>query len=246
MGEFSLSKKALLALADGTVFHGESIGGEGSTVGEVVFNTSLTGYQEILTDPSYFKQIVTLTYPHIGNVGINSEDEESDHVFASGLVIRDASIVKSNWRATESLDEYLKRQHIIGIAGIDTRMLTRRLREKGAQTGCIMAGKNINERHAVELAQGFLGLKGMDLAKEVTTQESYRWQEGSWRHSQDEVAKKSDTSGILPHVVAYDFGVKRNILRLLIDRGCNITVVPAQTPANQVLQMEPDGIQWAR
>jgi carbamoyl-phosphate synthase small subunit len=233
-----LRKPALLALEDGSLFRGESIGIDGQTTGEVVFNTALTGYQEILTDPSYARQIVTLTYPHIGNVGTNPEDEESGSVHVSGLVIRDLPPLASNWRSGEDLSSYLQRHNIVAISDIDTRRLTRILREKGAQSGCIVAGDNIDEQAAIEAAKAFPGLKGMDLAKEVTTSESYSWEEGTWNikdgHTQ---AEAQDFN-----VVAYDFGVKRNILRMLADRGCKLTVVPAQTPASEVLAMNPDGV----
>lgn len=228
---------ALLVLEDGSVFHGTAIGATGSTVGEVVFNTALTGYQEILTDPSYSRQIVTLTYPHIGNVGINAEDAESDAVHAAGLIIRELPPVLSNFRSEESLQNYLERNNIVAIADIDTRRLTRILREKGAQAGCIMAG-NVDEAAALAQANAFAGLAGLDLAKEVTTKETYQWKETIWKlgegHSEPEAGKFK--------VVAYDFGVKRNILRLLVDRGCDLTVVPAQTPASEVLAMNPDGV----
>ena len=205
--------------------------------GEVVFNTSLTGYQEILTDPSYARQIVTLTYPHIGNVGVNAEDEESSVIWAAGLVIRDLPLLASNFRSEQSLDQYLKARNILGIADIDTRKLTRILREKGAQNGCLMAGE-VDEAQALAQARAFAGLKGMDLAKEVSAREAYHWREGSWAlgkgHGQPSTGRFK--------VVAYDFGVKRNILRMLVDRGCELTVVPAQTPASTVLAMNPDGI----
>ncbi|WP_438970803.1 glutamine-hydrolyzing carbamoyl-phosphate synthase small subunit [Methylophaga sp.] len=228
---------ALLALEDGTVYHGESIGAVGQSVGEVVFNTSMTGYQEILTDPSYCRQIVTLTYPHIGNVGVNSEDEESDKPYVSGLIIRDLSPVVSSWRSEESLDAYLVRHNVVGLAGIDTRALTRRLREKGAMKGCIVAGDNIDVKAAIEAAKGFEGLKGMDLAKEVSTKESYEWSEGCWHLDGENRAEAPRF-----HVVAYDFGAKKNILRMLVERGCKLTVVPAQTSAEDVLAMNPDGV----
>ncbi|UQB43207.1 glutamine-hydrolyzing carbamoyl-phosphate synthase small subunit [Thiomicrospira microaerophila] len=230
---------ALLALEDGTLFWGTSIGAEGESVGEVVFNTSLTGYQEILTDPSYFKQIVTLTYPHIGNVGVNPEDEESPRIMAQGLVVKDCSAIMSNFRATQSLPDYLKAQNIVAIADIDTRKLTRILREKGAQNGVIVAGSVIDAEQAVAKARGFAGLNGMDLAKEVTTQDSYHWTQGSWQLGQGHVER----AGTQPyHVVAYDYGVKLNILRMLADRGCRLTVVPAQTSAEEVLALNPDGV----
>ncbi len=232
-------KSAVLVLEDGSVFLGKSIGAEGQTVGEVVFNTAMTGYQEILTDPSYAQQIVTLTYPHIGNVGVNVEDAESAQVFANGLVIRDLPLLANNWRSEQSLQDYLQSNNIVAIADIDTRRLTRILREKGAQNGCILAGDNIDQQQAQALAEAFPGLKGMDLAKEVTTQAAYTWTEGSWQLGQGhtDLANKAQC-----HVVAYDFGVKRNILRMLADRGCRITVVPAQTPADEVLALAPDGV----
>ncbi|MCG7920045.1 MAG: glutamine-hydrolyzing carbamoyl-phosphate synthase small subunit [Candidatus Thiodiazotropha lotti] len=236
-----MRKPAVLVLEDGSQFQGESIGAEGQTVGEVVFNTAMTGYQEILTDPSYRQQIVTLTYPHIGNTGINQEDEESGQIHAGGLVIRDLPLITSNWRSEESLDHYLERNGVVAIAGIDTRRLTRILREKGAQSGCIIAGDAPDLSAAGKLAQGFPGLKGMDLAKEVTTSASYQWSQGTW--SLEEGLPDGAASESLPyHVVAYDFGVKRNILRMLSDRGCRLTVVPAQTPAEEVLAMQPDGV----
>ncbi|KJF88145.1 glutamine-hydrolyzing carbamoyl-phosphate synthase small subunit [Photobacterium phosphoreum] len=236
-----MSKSALLVLEDGTVFRGVSIGADGSAVGEVVFNTSMTGYQEILTDPSYSKQIVTLTYPHIGNTGINTEDEESTAIHAQGLVIRDLPLLASNFRSEQTLSDYLKSQNIVGIADIDTRKLTRILREKGAQNGCIVAGNNLDEAAALAQAQAFPGLKGMDLAKEVTTAETYSWKQGSWTLTGGLPAAKDDSE--LPyHVVAYDFGAKRNILRMLVDRGCRLTVVPAQTTAEEVLALNPNGI----
>jgi carbamoyl-phosphate synthase, small subunit len=233
-----LATSAILALEDGTIFRGVSIGADGSSTAEVVFNTSMTGYQEILTDPSYARQMVTLTYPHIGNTGVNSEDEESSQVWCSGLIIRDLPLLASSWRQEETLSDYLKRKGVVGIADIDTRKLTRILREKGAQAGCIMAGDDLNEEDAVAAARAFPGLKGMDLAKEVTVKEQYEWTESTWDlvdgHTTPE---KSDF-----HVVAYDFGVKRNILRMLVERGCRLTVVPAQTPASDVLALNPDGI----
>lgn len=235
-----MNHTALLVLEDGTVFKGVSIGAEGCSVGEVVFNTSMTGYQEILTDPSYSRQIVTLTYPHIGNTGTNSEDEESSQVHAQGLIIRDLPILASNFRNQQSLSDYLKSHNIVGIADIDTRKLTRILREKGAQAGCILAGKQLDEAHALSQARAFPGLKGMDLAKEVTVSESYHWTEGSWQLGKGHVNPAE--GDFKYHVVAYDFGVKRNILRMLVDRGCRLTVVPAKTPAAEVLAMNPDGI----
>jgi len=235
-----LIKSALLVLEDGTQFHGRAIGATGTAVGEVVFNTSMTGYQEILTDPSYSRQIVTLTYPHIGNVGTNIADEESAQVHAEGLVIRDLPLIASNFRNEEGLSAYLQRLNIVAIADIDTRKLTRLLREKGAQNGCIIAGDAPDAELALQKAKAFPGLKGMDLAKEVTTKESYKWLQGSWTLGGLPTPKKEEE---LPfHVVAYDYGVKRNILRMLVDRGCRLTVVPAQTPAAEVLKMDPDGI----
>ncbi len=232
----SQTKPAILVLADGTVFRGISIGAEGRSVGEVVFNTSITGYQEILTDPSYCKQIVTLTYPHIGNVGCNPEDVESRQVFASGLIIRDLSMTVSNFRATQSLPEYLKTNNVVAIAGIDTRKLTRILRSKGAQNGCIASGDDVEA--ALAAARGFAGLAGMDLAQVVTCEQSYDWTQTEWQLGRG-YADSADTKF---HVVAYDFGVKRNILRMLAERGCKITVVPAKTPAADVLAMNPDGV----
>jgi carbamoyl-phosphate synthase small subunit len=231
-------RTAILVLSDGSVFRGSAIGADGITVGEVVFNTAMTGYQEILTDPSYAKQIVTLTYPHIGNTGVNQEDEECSSIWAAGLVIRDLPLLESNFRSKQSLDVYLKTRNILGIADIDTRRLTRILREKGALSGCIMAGDALNEDDALSAAQGFSGLKGLDLAKEVTVKEPYVWNEGSWSLGKGfkPLAEKKFK------VVAYDFGVKRNILRMLVDRGCELVVVPAETPAQDVLDMNPDGI----
>ena len=235
-----MSSPAILVLEDGSIFKGLAIGASGTSVGEVVFNTAMSGYQEILTDPSYARQIVTLTYPHIGNTGTNAEDEESTGIWAAGLVIRDLPLLASNYRNTQSLSDYLRSRDIVGIADIDTRRLTRILREKGAQNGCLMAGEGLDESKALELARGFAGLKGMDLAKEVTVTEPYSWNEGSWVWDQGHTARPDED---LPwHVVAYDYGVKRNILRMLVDRGCRLTVVPAQTPAAEVLAMNPDGI----
>ncbi|HAW93987.1 MULTISPECIES: glutamine-hydrolyzing carbamoyl-phosphate synthase small subunit [unclassified Arsukibacterium] len=233
-----MTKSALLVLEDGTVFHGTAIGAEGVSVGEVVFNTSMTGYQEILTDPSYAEQIVTLTYPHIGNTGTNSEDEESGQVWAKGLIIRDLPLLASNFRNQLSLSQYLSQHNILGIADIDTRKLTRILREKGAQNGCILAGDNLDQAKALQLAKGFAGLAGMDLAKEVSVKQQYQWTEGSWALGEGHRAGAAEQF----HVVAYDYGVKRNILRMLADRGCKLTVVPAQTPASDVLALKPDGI----
>jgi len=228
---------AILVLEDGSVFKGFSIGARGQSVGEVVFNTAMTGYQEILTDPSYARQVVTLTYPHIGNTGTNDEDEECDKVWAAGLVIRDLPLLSSNFRKQMTLPEYLKNKNIVAIADIDTRRLTRILRDKGAQNGCLMAG-DIDEKKALEAAKGFPGLQGMDLAKEVTTPDTVAWNAGSWSLGEG-FAELTDKKF---KVVAYDFGAKRNILRMLVDRGCDLTVVPAQTPAEDVLSMNPDGV----
>ena len=235
-----MTKSALLVLEDGTVFSGTAIGADGHAVGEVVFNTSMTGYQEILTDPSYSRQIVTLTYPHIGNTGTNDEDTESDAVHACGLIIRDLPLLASNFRNQQCLSEYLKANNIVGIADIDTRKLTRILREKGAQAGCILVGED-DIAKALAAAKAFPGLKGMDLAKEVTTEKAYQWRSGSWRLVGGLPEDKPE-SELKYKVVAYDYGVKRNILRMLVDRGCDVTVVPAQTPASEVLAMKPDGI----
>ena len=247
--------KAILALADGTVFYGRSIGASGHTVGEVVFNTAMTGYQEILTDPSYAQQIVTLTYPHIGNTGTNDEDTESGRihkVWANGLIIRDLTMATSNFRSSQSLSEYLINHNTVAIADIDTRKLTRLLREKGAQNGCIMTADSegqLDEAKAIELAKSFAGIKGMDLAKVCCDQAGFTWTQGSWQLVSPEV---SPTCGHFKelgtdieqkfNIVAYDFGVKTNILRMLVDRGCHVTVVPAQTPINEVLKHNPDGI----
>jgi carbamoyl-phosphate synthase small subunit len=253
----SQTSPAILVLADGTVFRGTAIGASGSSVGEVVFNTAITGYQEILTDPSYCKQIVTLTYPHIGNVGCNPEDVESRQVFASGLIIRDLSMTVSNFRSTQSLPEYLKANNVVAIAGIDTRKLTRILRSKGAQNGCIATGNDVEA--ALKAARNFAGLAGMDLAQVVSCDKPYEWTQREWelgvgyrdtgygiRDSGKSGAAGSAESRILNpasfHVVAYDFGVKRNILRMLAERGCRITVVPAKTSAAEVLAMKPDGV----
>ncbi|MDX1595108.1 MAG: glutamine-hydrolyzing carbamoyl-phosphate synthase small subunit [Gammaproteobacteria bacterium] len=230
---------ALLALEDGSLFHGESIGAIGESVGEVVFNTAMSGYQEIATDPSYRRQIVTLTYPHIGNTGVNAADEESSGVMCAGLVIRDLPRLPSNWRSEQRLEDYLAAQGVVGIAGIDTRRLTRILREKGAQAGCLVAGEAIDPEAAVTAARGFPGLQGMDLAREVTTPGPYPWLQGSWTL---ESGLPDDAVELPYHVVAYDYGVKRNILRMLVDRGCRVSVVPAETPAREVLQMAPDGV----
>ena len=232
---------ALLALEDGSLFRGRSIGSAGQSVGEVVFNTAITGYQEILTDPSYARQLVTLTYPHIGNTGVNGEDEESDRIQCAGLIIRDLPLRASSWRSEKSLDEYLVQHGIVAIADVDTRRLTRILREKGAQNGCLVAGEQIDEQAALDAARAFPGLKGMDLAKEVTTAEAYSWAQGSWT-LEDGLPEDTDPQDLPYHVVAYDFGVKRNILRMLVDRGCRLTVVPARTPAQEVLRLNPDGV----
>ncbi len=238
-----MRQPALLALEDGTLFWGESIGSEGETVGEVVFNTSMTGYQEILTDPSYGRQIVTLTYPHVGNTGVTEEDEEADGIKAAGLVIRDLPRLASNWRSRMSLDDYLRQHGVVGIHGIDTRKLTRILREKGAQNGCIVAGDNIDPEHALAQARAFPGLKGMDLAKVYTTAEPYFWAQGSWSLEGGLPEAPSPVEEKLPfHVVAYDYGIKRNILRMLVDRGCRVTVLPAQTPVERVFELKPDGL----
>lgn len=229
---------AILALENGTIFEGEAIGAEGCSVGEVVFNTSMTGYQEILTDPSYARQIVTLTYPHIGNTGANGEDLESARVFAAGLVIRDLPLRASSWRAESDLRAYLMNCGVVAIAGTDTRALTRLLRDRGAQRGCLMAGRTIDRDRAVAEANRFPGLQGMDLAKEVTVREPYTWAEGSWGLT---TGYRESTNATL-NVVAYDFGIKRNILRLLADRGCRVTVVPATTSADEVLRLQPHGV----
>ena len=228
---------AILVLKDGTVFRGTSIGAEGLTVGEVVFNTAMTGYQEILTDPSYCRQIVTLTYPHIGNYGANDEDMEADRIHAAGLVIRDSPVLASNWRRGPTLPEYLQREKVVAIADIDTRKLTRILRDKGAQDGCIMAGA-VDEKAALEAARGFPGLMGMDLAKVVSCKRRYEWDEGQWALGTGH-GKLGEQRF---HVVAYDYGVNRNILRKLVSRGCKVTVVPAETAAEEALGLEPDGI----
>ena len=229
---------ALLALADGNVFRGTSIGADGQSVGEVVFNTAITGYQEILTDPSYAQQIVTLTYPHVGNTGCNDVDAESDRVHAAGLIIRDLPRLASNWRSQETLDAYLRRYNIVGIADIDTRRLTRILRQSGAQNGCILAGARISDEQALAAARAFPGLKGMDLAKVVSVRESYRFDRGSYDLDRTQFAPLVKRH----RVVAYDFGVKLNILRMLVDRGCEVIVVPAQTSAADALAHQPDGI----
>jgi len=235
----SQKKAALLVLADGSVFRGTAIGADGLSVGEVVFNTAITGYQEILTDPSYAQQIVTLTYPHIGNTGTTSEDAECDRIWASGLVIRDLPLLASNFRNEQDLSSYLKERNVVGIADIDTRRLTRILRDKGAQNGAIVAGDNIDEAKTLAAAKAFGGLKGLDLAKEVTVAKSYVWNEGSWKLGE---GHKVPTDAKKFKVVAYDYGVKRNILRMLVDRDCDLIVVPAKTTAAEVLAMNPDGI----
>lgn len=237
----TVSPPAVLALADGTIFHGKGIGAIGSTVGEVVFNTSMSGYQEVLTDPSYCRQIVTLTYPHIGNTGINAEDVESERVQAAGLVIRDLPLRTSNFRSEQGLDDYLKAENVVAIAGIDTRRLTRVLREKGAQGGCIVTaepGSTVDVEAALAAAREFAGLSGQDLVKEVTTSAKYEWTEGEWELGEGYVTPPEQPH----HVVVYDFGVKRTILRMLASRGCRLTVVPAQTPAAEVLALNPDGV----
>ncbi|WP_314186669.1 glutamine-hydrolyzing carbamoyl-phosphate synthase small subunit [Aggregatibacter kilianii] len=232
-----MSEAAILVLADGSVFHGKALGATGFTIGEVVFNTSMTGYQEILTDPSYTKQIVTLTYPHIGNTGTNNEDTESNQVYAAGLIIRDLPLQHSNFRSQSSLADYLKQNNIVAISEIDTRRLTRLLRDKGAQAGCIMSG-NIDEAKALELAKSFGSMAGKDLAQEVTCAEAYQWTQGEWQLGKG----YSIIDNPEFHVVAYDFGVKHNILRMLAERGCKLTVVPAKTSAEAVLALNPDGI----
>ncbi len=234
----ALSTPAILALADGSLFYGTAIGADGETSGEVVFNTAMTGYQEILTDPSYARQLVTLTYPHIGNTGVNEEDVESDRIQAAGLIIRDLPLVASNWRSTGSLDEYLRSNNIVGIADIDTRRLTRILRDKGSQSGAIVAGVNATAERALELANAFPGLEGMDLAKVVTCEKPYKWTQGEWTLGEGYAENNEQKF----KVVAWDYGVKFNILRMLAARGCEVTVVPAQTPASEVLAMNPDGI----
>ena len=232
-----MSEAAILVLADGSVFHGKALGATGFTIGEVVFNTSMTGYQEILTDPSYTKQIVTLTYPHIGNTGTNNEDTESNQVYAAGLIIRDLPLQHSNFRSQSSLADYLKQNNIVAISEIDTRRLTRLLRDKGAQAGCIMSG-DIDEANALKLAKSFGSMAGQDLAQEVTCVEAYQWTQGEWQLGKG----YSIIDNPEFHVVAYDFGVKHNILRMLAERGCKLTVVPAKTSAEAVLALNPDGI----
>ncbi|HTP40715.1 MAG TPA: glutamine-hydrolyzing carbamoyl-phosphate synthase small subunit [Steroidobacteraceae bacterium] len=230
---------AVLALADGSIFRGQSIGASGNATGEVVFNTAITGYQEILTDPSYTRQLVTLTYPHIGNTGTTPEDMESGQVYAAGLIIRDLSLLASSWRSTDNLADFLQRSKVVAIAGIDTRRLTRILREKGAQSGCILTGDKADESIALRAARSFPGLKGMDLAKVVSTRQRYQWNDGTlWPAGEKPLIRAQQRL----HVVAYDYGIKRNILRLLADQGCRMTVVPAQTPAIEVKALNPDGI----
>lgn len=239
--EVLLSQPAVLVLEDGTIFRGLSIGASGTTVGEVVFNTAMTGYQEILTDPSYCRQLVTLTYPHIGNTGVNAADQESGAIQAAGLIIRDLPLVASNFRSEQSLSEYLRAESAVAIADIDTRKLTRILRDRGAQNGCIMAGSAIDEAEALKQARAFGGLKGLDLAKEVTTDSPFEWTQGSWRLGESDAGEPGDSAGDF-HVVALDFGVKRNILRILVDLGCRVTVLPAQSSLSDVMAYDPDGI----
>ena len=236
-----MSQPAVLALEDGTIFRGLSIGASGTTVGEVVFNTAMTGYQEILTDPSYCRQIVTLTYPHIGNTGVTKEDEESTGIQAAGLIIRDLPLLASNFRSEQSLSDYLAAGNTVAIADIDTRKLTRILRDGGAQSGCIMAGAEVDETQALEQARAFAGLKGMDLAKVVTTSEPYEWTEGAWQLPAT-APDASDRRAPALSVVALDFGVKRNILRILVDLGCTVTVMPAQSTIDEVMAHAPDGV----
>lgn len=236
-----MSTPAILALADGSVFYGESIGADGQTIGEVVFNTAMTGYQEILTDPSYAQQIVTLTYPHIGNTGTTPEDAEARQVWAAGLVIRDLPLLASNWRNKQSLPDYLKENNVVAIAEIDTRRLTRILREKGSQNGCILTGADATPERALDLARSFPGMQGMDLAKVVSVKETYEWRTSVWNLETDS-CPEIPASDLPYHVVAFDYGVKFNILRMLTARGCRITVVPAQTTAQEVLALDPDGI----
>ena len=233
-----MPKPALLALQDGTLFRGSSIGAEGTSVGEVVFNTAMTGYQEILTDPSYCQQLITLTYPHIGNTGVNSEDEEATQIYASGLIIRDLPLMASNWRSESSLEDYLVKRNIVAIADIDTRKLTRLLRDKGAQSGAIVAADTISEEEAVAAACGFGGLAGCDLAQVVSTDKSYSWTQSTWSLESGYGVNNNPKV----HVVAYDYGIKKNILCMLAERGARVTVVPAKTPAKEVLALQPDGI----
>ena len=233
-----MTQPAILALEDGTVFEGVSAGAPGTSVGEVVFNTAMTGYQEILTDPSYARQLVTLTYPHVGNTGCTAQDDEAERVWASGLIVRDVPRRPSSWRSQVALPEWLAARGVVAIAGIDTRKLTRLLRDRGSQNGCLMAGEGIDAEKAIEAARKFPGLKGMDLAREVCTRERYSWTEGQLDLDRDAFVRTPARF----HVVAYDFGVKRNMLRMLAERGCRVTVVPAQTPASQVLAEKPDGV----
>lgn len=233
-----MPKPAILALEDGSLFEGVSIGVDGITTGEVVFNTAMTGYQEILTDPSYCQQLITLTYPHIGNTGVTPEDEEAQDIHASGLIIRDLPLIHSNWRSESALGEYLERRQVVAIAEIDTRKLTRLLRDKGAQSGAIMAGDNIDRDTALAAAQGFAGLAGSDLAQVVTTDGQYSWNQSTWTLQGGYL----DSTDSKCHIVAYDFGIKKNILRMLVARGATVTVVPARTPASEVLNMNPDGV----
>jgi len=236
-----LADRAVIALENGDWFEGQSIGVAGQSVGEVVFNTSITGYQEILTDPSYAKQIITLTHPHIGNTGANLEDEESNRVWASGLIIKDLPLAYSNWRAEMSLSEYLVERNVVAVAGIDTRKLTGVLRDQGSQKGCLITGDDVTDddiQNAIAAARDFSGLEGLDLAKVVSAKSSYSWREGTWKIDEGYPVHDEFTY----RVVAYDFGVKRNILRMLTDRGCELTVVPAQTPASEVLALKPDGV----
>lgn len=238
-----MTSKAVLALANGMVFEGTAIGAFGRAVGEVVFNTAMTGYQEILTDPSYARQIVTLTHPHIGNTGCNSEDDESSRAWAEGLVIRDLPAAMSNWRAEMTLPEYLKSRDVVAIAGIDTRRLTGILRDQGSQSGCIVAGPTLSREDidgATQAARSFAGLLGLDLAKEVSTRESYEWRQGTWALGRGFTSIADED--VRYHIVAYDFGTKRNILRMLVDRGCKVTVVPATTSAEDVMALNPDGV----
>lgn len=234
-----MEQPAILALEDGTIFRGVSIGVSGTASGEVVFNTAMTGYQEILTDPSYYQQLVTLTYPHIGNTGVNPEDAESARIMAAGLIIRDLPLRASNWRMRETLGDYLRRENLVAIAGLDTRKLTRLLREKGAQNGCIAAGRDAQEAAALQQAHAFPGLNGMDLAKVVSTRKPYEWNQGIWRPDSNSAPL---IKGGRFHVVAYDYGTKLTILRILVDHGCRVTVVPAQTTAREALALNPDGL----
>jgi carbamoyl-phosphate synthase small subunit len=237
MERHEVTAPAVLALADGSIFRGQSIGAAGNTTGEIIFNTAITGYQEILTDPSYARQLVTLTYPHIGNTGVTPEDMESAQIYAAGLVIRELSLIRSSWRAEGNLSEFLQRGRIVAIAGIDTRRLTRLIRDRGAQSGCIMTGERLDEAAAIRAARAFPGLKGMDLAKLVSTRQSYQWNDGSVGREAPPLRAAQRL-----HVIAYDYGIKRNILRVLADQGCRVTVVPAMTSAAEVLALNPDGV----